>query len=234
MNASDYLRLKFSAEKELSLTLEKGIKGTAIGAYNTLDDVYHGIERASWYSSCFFDNYQDVCKEIGHEDLRMLKAIKELYRRRDIIAFMIDLYIKYLFSKYEERPTEAANHGLKKTAGVVAGIVAARATNKAFSYAIAEAIANATNTTLAVKNRVGSMGMIWFSAAQMYGKNQKSAMAARRLRMSDPGYYRLLYRANLEMLYVYIEPIISDIINDIKRISKPTAEDIAKVLKEYT
>ncbi len=65
MNASDYLRLKFSTEKELSLTLEKGIKGTAIGAYNTLDDVYHGIERASWYSSCFLISIRMFAKKSG-------------------------------------------------------------------------------------------------------------------------------------------------------------------------
>ncbi|MDF7661806.1 hypothetical protein PUG81_22790 [Erwiniaceae bacterium L1_54_6] len=233
MNASDYLKLKLSAEKELSLTLEKGIKGTAVGAYNTLDDVYHGIERASWYSSCFFDKYQDICKEVNREDLRMLKAIKVLYKRRDVIAFMMELYIKHLFSKYEERPIEFANNSLKKITGVAAGIVTNRAINKVFSYSIAESVANATNTTLAVKNRIGSMGMIWFSAAQMYGKNQKAAMAARRLRMLEPGYYQVLYRENIEMLYVYIEPIISRIINDIKKIPSPTHEDIVHVFREY-
>jgi hypothetical protein len=40
-------------------------------------------------------------------------------------------------------------------------------------------------------------------------------------------------RENIEMLYVYIEPIISRIINDIKKIPSPTHEDIVHVFREY-
>lgn len=232
MNASDYLKLKFKADKALGLVLEKGIKATATGAYNTLNDVYYGIERASWYSSCIFEKYQDICQELGHEDIRMIKAIKQLFKHADIIAFMLELYVNYKIIQYKKEPEKSTRSMTENMTGVAGSLATGRATNKIFSHSIAEAVAYSVKTTAAVKSQTGNIGMVWFTAAQMYGRNQKAAMAARRLRMYDPGYYNILYKADIEMLYIFIEPIISAIIKEIKSAVALSTEDILKIVRE--
>ena len=53
-------------------------------------------------------------------------------------------------------------------------------------------------------------------ALQLIGADQKCALAARRLKTVDPKYYSILYAAQLEMLYYFIEPFLSDLIKKVQ------------------
>ena len=59
--------------------------------------------------------------------------------------------------------------------------------------------------------------VVWL--LQIFGTDQKCALAARRLKNIDEKYYAVLYNAELEMLYYFIEPVLAEIIknNKIKR-----------------
>ncbi|MGT3242670.1 hypothetical protein ACVSUJ_08765 [Yersinia enterocolitica] len=62
MNASIYLKEKLNADRILSLSLESGIKETMSSAKGTIESVYSGAERGSWYTSCFFEKYTSECR----------------------------------------------------------------------------------------------------------------------------------------------------------------------------
>ena len=53
-------------------------------------------------------------------------------------------------------------------------------------------------------------------ALQFYGIQQKCALAARHLKVMDPEYYWVLYQEKLEMLYYFIDPMLSEIIKKVK------------------
>jgi hypothetical protein len=60
-------------------------------------DIYSGMERVSWYSSCLIPSYHDVCDELLSEEKRMYLSIVSLYRYRDVIAQMLYLYFKSVY-----------------------------------------------------------------------------------------------------------------------------------------
>lgn len=60
MTASDYLRIKFQSDHHLALTMENAIGGILQSAKGVASDIYSGIERVSWYSSCFIPRYNDI------------------------------------------------------------------------------------------------------------------------------------------------------------------------------
>ena len=53
-------------------------------------------------------------------------------------------------------------------------------------------------------------------ALQLIGTEQKCALAARRLKTLDPKYYATLYAAQLEMLYYFFEPFLSEFIKKVQ------------------
>lgn len=50
---------------------------------------------------------------------------------------------------------------------------------------------------------------------QAYGVQQHMALAARHLFSIDEGFHHVLYRDDVEMLYYFVEPILSEIINKV-------------------
>ncbi|MGD8108091.1 hypothetical protein ACQE32_15775 [Pantoea sp. FN0302] len=101
MNASLYLKRQLLAERKIAQSLEKGMRASFISAEKTLDDIYHGAERISWYSSCFIDKHHDVCQQLKTEDVRMCKALLSLYKRKDVIAELFQYYIDYVLQNME-------------------------------------------------------------------------------------------------------------------------------------
>ena len=51
---------------------------------------------------------------------------------------------------------------------------------------------------------------------QIFGTEQKCALAARSLKTLDPKYFAILYNAELEMLYYFLEPVLSEVIKNVK------------------
>lgn len=229
MNVSSYLKVKLDAERKIADALTKGVREVPGTSRKTLDDIYHGAERASWYSSCFFDKYQDVCKELGKEDVRMFIAIQQLYKRKDVILDIFTAYVKHVLKDDSGEPPE--RKFARDGANIVSTMVTANVTKMVLAYTLAKGLSESISLSLSVRTFANDKAVWLLNGLQYYGKIQKAAMAARRLRIIDPAFYFILYHMKIEMLYLFIEPVLSKIIKDIKSISNPTNEQIINILE---
>lgn len=92
--------MKLRSDRALSGYLDSGIRAFYKGAEKTMSSLYAGVERASWYSSCAFPDYHDICRSQFSEDMRMTTCIKEFLQRTDAILDMLVLCVDYVLSHY--------------------------------------------------------------------------------------------------------------------------------------
>ena len=52
MQAADYLKMKFQSDRQLAIYGQQGVAGTWKALKGIGSDIYSGMERVSWYSSC--------------------------------------------------------------------------------------------------------------------------------------------------------------------------------------
>lgn len=81
-----------------------------------------------------------------------------------------------------------------------------RCTRFTVASAMAEAIAQSAFLSKAVARKLAGKMPVGVYLLQVYGFQQKAAMAARAQKAIDPSYYWILYQAKLEMLYYFVEP----------------------------
>lgn len=217
MHASDYLRIKYQADRQIALSTQNALSGVLQSAKGVASDIYSGIERASWYSSCFIPQYNNVCLELKSEEIRMLYSIESIYRHRDIIAYILYLYFKMVCDDVEEGNPEGSAHKLiRKMAGLVSHMNVAGGTRYAFAEAASVALSQSGVMSTIIIERISAKLPQAVFAFQFYGIQQKCALAARHLKVMDPEYYWILYQEKLEMLYYFIEPLLAKIIKEVK------------------
>lgn len=85
MDNSAYAKMIFKNNEIIALALDKGITAFQRGMKKTVHQLSIGAERFTWYSACFFDKYQDECKELSGEDIRMLVCITDFLQARIIL-----------------------------------------------------------------------------------------------------------------------------------------------------
>ncbi|WP_254629542.1 hypothetical protein [Enterobacter chuandaensis] len=85
---------KIGSDKDLALRLDRAVAGLKDGAIEYFNNPGDATTRLLYYTSCFTDNYQDVCTKLGSEDLRFLAGVAELVKHRDIIFRMVRIYIE--------------------------------------------------------------------------------------------------------------------------------------------
>lgn len=213
MQASDYLRMKFNSDRHLALLGQRARQGVMQSARGVASDIYSGIERASWYSSCFIPGYNDVCQELRAEEIRSFYSIESIFRYHDVIAHMLYLYFQLVCDDIGQGNQDgSARKFIKKMTGVAAHMNVAGGTRYAFASAASVAIAQSNFMKKIVVERLSSRVSQAVFVLQFYGIQQKSALAARHLKAMSPDYYWLLYQAKLEMLYYFIEPLLAEII----------------------
>lgn len=103
MLVSDYLKSKMEADKVLATQLDRFSKKLKDNTISLTSDIYNGIERASWYTSCMFEKYNDVYQELKLEDRRMFFSIVQVYRREDVILDIVHAYTKTLIDNLDEQ-----------------------------------------------------------------------------------------------------------------------------------
>ncbi|MGB8667602.1 MAG: hypothetical protein WCD24_23095, partial [Serratia inhibens] len=69
MSYNALIAKKLQADDYLANLLEKSISETGKQALIQAGHITDGFTRLTWYLSCFFDNYQDVCKRLEKEDV---------------------------------------------------------------------------------------------------------------------------------------------------------------------
>ncbi|WP_312583569.1 hypothetical protein [Atlantibacter sp.] len=232
MHASDYLRIKYQADRQITLSTQNALSGVLQSAKGVASDIYAGIERASWYSSCFIPQYNNVCLELKSEEIRMLYSIESIYRHRDIIAYILYLYFKMVCDDVEEGNPEGSAHKLiRKMAGLVSHMNVAGGTRYAFAAAASVALSQSGVMSTILIERISAKLPQAVFAFQFYGIQQKCALAARHLKVMDPEYYWILYQEKLEMLYYFIEPLLAEIIKEVKSKTFSNIDELADFIQ---
>ena len=220
---------KLQADRYLARLLEKTISEVKHEAIQQAKTLSSGFTRLTWYSSCFTDNYQDVCSKLKREDIRFAKAIIQLLKQNDVIREMSDIFVRDMFNNLSDERIKNIGRILAKPG---ANFTASTVTNRSFSYSIAVAV----SMSIGIKSEINRSLTVWagrgvFSAG-IYGKVQIAADAADRLAKKNPTFYHALYDVELEMLFYLIEPIINRVDNFAR--SLKTDEDIVSDILRIT
>ena len=233
MGASDYLRAKFQSDRHLALNLQKGFNEVLDSATNVAATLYSGVERLSWYSSCFIPGYDNVCKELLSEEVRTLYSIASIFKHQDVIRHMLFLYLKSVCDDIKEGNPEGSARKLIANGTYIAGSTfAAMETRYAFAYAMSAALSQSEiiNKCVIQKLAVNSHAVV--QALHLYGFQQKAALSARRLKAHDPEYYWILYQSRMEMLYYFIDPVLFDVINKVKKGVFDNLDELTAFMRE--
>lgn len=192
------------ANKILALKLDHAVAGVEAAVSSQLDSIGAGAQRALFYTSCFTDEYQDVCKRQGHEDIRFGEGVYHLLRHGNVVFDMLKIYFETLF---RHKTSDQLEHIKRILMEVNIHIAASSLSNLGFSFAVAGVVSLGTNLSMEMSVTVGRGASLVVATAGVYGIVQKAADSARRLQVDYPEYYTALYFQNLEMMYFLIEPL---------------------------
>jgi len=232
VSASDLLRAKFHSDRQLALYAQHGFDSTLQASRQVASDIYAGLERVSWYSACLIPRYHEVCTELFSEDKRMLLSIKSIYRYRDVILILIELYLTSIIDDYNNgNEKNKIQHAVMTATGTLAQYTTGKGTRLALAMTASKAIAESGFVSSTISLRLSKKLPTFIAALQAIGFEQHCAMAARRLKSLDAKYYALLYTLELEMLYYYVEPIILKMVKSIISHYGIPVEELLEIIK---
>ncbi|WP_342755342.1 hypothetical protein AAGQ96_09385 [Pantoea sp. MBD-2R] len=192
------------ANNILALKFEHALKGVEKTVSNQIEMIGAGVTRALYYTSCFTDEYQDVCQQQKTEDIRFSRAIYRLIQHGNIVCDMLEIYFEEIF-KYK---TSDQLENIKQILMMVNIHIAASSLTKAgFALAAASSVAVGMNLSVDMSALVGARATKFLVGAGLYGIVQKAADSAHRLHLTYPAYYSALYAQELEMMYFLVEPL---------------------------
>ena len=216
---------QLEAEKYLAVLLEKSINEAGREALKQVQLITTGFKRLTWYSSCLFDNYQDVCSKLKNEDLRFLKALVQLAKRHDVIGDMIEIFVNDFVSGLSDESINTIERIIAKSG---AHFSSTSVTNRSFGYAISSAICFSIEMKFSIESTLSKYSIRGAAVFGAYGYVQFAAEAAERLKKLSLTSYYALYTIELEMLYFIIEPIVNSL--DVRFKHMLTDEEIANTL----
>lgn len=214
MYYSESIIKAIDADRILALKLDEALNGVKDNVIATLRQMGDGATRVSYYTSCFTDNYQDVCSKLKQEDVRFFISLIQLIKDRDVIFEMIRIYIEVHFKNKTEGRVQ---HIIKKLVNAGVYLTSTGLTNRLLIISVATAICQSYSfnsivyermnraKSIVLKGRVTSAAI----ALNVYGLVQEAANSADNLRKFSAFYYSALYARNLEMMYFLIEPVIT-------------------------
>lgn len=203
MYHSDLILKGIKADELMASQLEKALIGVKDQALLQASKIGDGATRLVYYTSCFTDNYQDVCAKLKEEDLRFLDGIAEVVKRRDIIYRLVHIYFEEIFRFKTREQLSAINSGLLK-AGVI--ISSNTLNNQAFVIGITTAVCLGIGFNSSIVAWTGKTAALTVTGLGLYGIVQQAADSAERLRLQAPMYYHALHMQRLEMMYFLVEP----------------------------
>lgn len=192
------------ANRILALKLDRAAAAVGQQVKNQVDTLGKGATRLLYYSSCFTDDYNDVCQQQKTEDIRFRDAVYKVIRNGDVVYDMLRLYFEELF-RY--KTSEQLEHIKRSLMGVNVHIAASSLTSAGFALAVASSVRIGLNLSLEISALTGTWAARGIVAVGVYGVVQKAADSAHRLQIKFPAYYSALYMQGLEMLYFLIEPV---------------------------
>ncbi|PSS47459.1 hypothetical protein C6560_16125 [Enterobacter sp. FS01] len=188
----------------LALKLERALTGVREMVSGQIETIGAGAKRALYYTSCFTDDYQDVCRNQKNEDIRFANGVVHVFQNNDIAYEMLRIYFEQIF---QYKTSEQLENIKRKLMAVNVHIAASSLTNAGFALAVAYSVAIGMNLSLEMSALVGGKAGGIVAAAGIYGVIQKAADSAQRLKYVYPAYYAALYSRELEMMYFLVEPL---------------------------
>ncbi len=192
------------SNKILALKLDHALTGVRTAVSNQIEMIEAGTTRALYYTSCFTEEYQDVCQQQKIEDIRFSKAVAHVIQQGNVIYDMLKIYFEEIFKYKTSDQIERIKQMLM---AVNVHIAASSLTNAGFALAAASSVAVGMNLSLNMSAFAGRTANTVVVGAGLYGVVQKAADSAHRLHFTYPAYYAALYVQELEMMYFLIEPL---------------------------
>lgn len=193
------------SNKVLALKLDHALTGVGELVSHQLAMMQAGASRALYYTSCFTDEYQDVCQKQKIEDIRFAKGVYHILRHEDVVFEMLKTYFEEIF-KY--RTSDQIEHIKQMLMAVNIHIAANSLTSAGFALATASSVALSMKLNLEISALAGRWASRGIATIGIYGVVQKAADSAHRLHFTYPAYYSALYVQQLEMMYFLIEPLL--------------------------
>lgn len=204
MYYSDEVIRYLQANNILALKLDHALAGIGKAVSNQIETFGAGATRALYYTSCFTDEYQDVCQKQKSEDIRFAKGVYHIIFDGDVVYEMLKIYFEEVF---RHKTSDQLEHIKQLLMTVNIHIAASSLTNAGFALATASFVAAGMSLSLELSALVGRRAGQVVGGIGIYGVVQKAADSAHRLHFTYPAYYSALYAQELEMLYFLIEPL---------------------------
>lgn len=192
------------SNKILALKLDHALTAVRAQVAEQIKIAGAGATRVIYYTSCFTEEYQDVCQRQKSEDIRFAKGVYYLLQHGGIVCDMLRIYFEEIFKYKTFDQIERIKQMLM---AVNVHIAASSLTNTGFSLAVAAAVAVGLNLNLEISTLSGRRSARGIMIIGMYGVVQNAADSAHRLQITCPAYYAALYAQELEMMYFLIEPL---------------------------
>ncbi|HDR2159200.1 TPA: hypothetical protein QCG56_000803 [Enterobacter cancerogenus] len=192
------------ANKIVALKLDHALTGVGEAVSNVIETIGADATRALYYTSCFTEEYQDVCQKQKSEDIRFTKGLYHIISNTDIVYEMLKIYFEGIF---RHKTSDQLEHIKKLLMAVNIHIAASSLTNMGFAFATASFVAAGMNLNLELSALTGRRAGGVVGVMGVYGVVQKAADSARRLNLIYPEYYSALHTQELEMMYFLIEPL---------------------------
>lgn len=192
------------ANNILALKLDHALSGVGKAVLNQIETTGAGAKRLLYYTSCFTDEYQDVCQRQKSEDIRFKNGVIYLLQKGNVVYDMLKIYFEEIF-KY--KTSDQLENIKQKLMAVNVHIAASSLTKAGFTLAVASAVAIGLNLSLNMSGLVGKGTAAVLQGIGVYGVVQKAADSARLLLFTCPTYHAALYAYELEMMYYLVEPV---------------------------
>ncbi|UWS33462.1 hypothetical protein [Erwinia pyrifoliae] len=178
------------ADSLLAVRLEKAMGGVKDAMLDQAKRIQLGATRLAYYTSCFTDNYQDVCTGQKNEDVRFLEALVQLIKQGNVVTRMLRIYVDLLLHGLTaDRISRIKTLLIGKGARIASGSM----TNQALAYSVVLAASYSFGTKVGINTKLAKVSAAAVTIVSYYGYVQEAAEAANRLKQRNQTYYYALY-----------------------------------------
>ncbi|QHM74134.1 hypothetical protein C7M52_00055 [Mixta theicola] len=219
------------ADSQLAEVLSRAYVAVGDNAKDVWKHLYLGVERITWYSSCFFDDYQGICHQLRRQDYNELQSILHGYQRSDVCALVFTLFIEYLLLPLSEADVRAVMQKIKNDLHIdlmqrAALIASGSVAKKTVAYSIASAVIT-RRPGINIYKTVSRRAML-LTVIEHYGILQERTKCARKLWRTDYVFHDILASNRVETFWFYVEPVLG------KYLTAPRKkeQDVYKIISE--
>jgi len=178
------------ANKILALKLDHAVSAVGQQVTNQVETLGKGATRLLYYTSCFTDEYNDVCQQQKTEDLRFRNGVIRIIQDGDVVYEMLRIYFEEIF-KY--KTNDQLEHIKKALMAVNVHIAASNLTGAGYALAVATSVRIGLNLSMRLSALTGRAASTAAGVVATDGLVQNAADSAHRLHVQYPAYYSALY-----------------------------------------